>query len=226
MNDLLQIAIDGPASAGKSTVAKMVAHELGYIYCDTGAMYRAVTWAAIKRGIKLDDNLALEHMLSQIKISFAPSVKGQRVFVDQDEVTDDIRLPEIANNVSTVAAQLSVREALTKRQQEIAINGGIVMDGRDIGTTVLPDAQVKIFLVASVKERALRRFKENKAKGIKVNLETLEQEIAERDRKDSTRAVSPLVQAADAIKVDTTILSVEQVVAKIMKIIQKKAKNG
>lgn len=226
MNDLLQIAIDGPASAGKSTVAKMVAHELGYIYCDTGAMYRAVTWAAIKRGIKLDDNLALERMLSQIKISFAPSVKGQRVFVDQDEVTDDIRLPEIANNVSTVAAQLSVREALTKRQQEIAINGGIVMDGRDIGTTVLPDAQVKIFLVASVKERALRRFKENKAKGIKVNLETLEQEIAERDRKDSTRAVSPLVQAADAIKVDTTILSVEQVVAKIMKIIQKKAKNG
>ncbi|KRM96341.1 cytidylate kinase [Liquorilactobacillus aquaticus DSM 21051] len=224
MNDLLQIAIDGPASAGKSTVAKLVAHQLGYVYCDTGAMYRAVTWAALKRGVKLDDNLALEEMVAEIKISFTPSDEGQRVYVDQDEVTDDIRLPEIANNVSTVAAQLSVREALTKRQQEIAFKGGIVMDGRDIGTTVLPDAQVKIFLVASVKERALRRFKENKAKGIMADLEQLEQEIAERDRKDSTRAVSPLVQAADAVKVDTTMLSIEQVVAKIMGIIQKKSK--
>lgn len=224
MNDLLQIAIDGPASAGKSTVAKLVAHRLGYVYCDTGAMYRAVTWAALKRGVKLDDNLALEEMVAEIKISFTPSDEGQRVYVDQDEVTDDIRLPEIANNVSTVAAQLSVREALTKRQQEIAFKGGIVMDGRDIGTTVLPDAQVKIFLVASVKERALRRFKENKAKGIMADLEQLEQEIAERDRKDSTRAVSPLVQAADAVKVDTTMLSIEQVVAKIMGIIQKKSK--
>ncbi|WP_311406957.1 (d)CMP kinase [Liquorilactobacillus uvarum] len=226
MSDLLQIAIDGPASAGKSTVAKLVAHQLGYVYCDTGAMYRAVTWAAIRKNIRLDDNSALEKMVAEIKISFKPSADGQRVYVDQDEVTADIRLPKIANNVSTVAAQLSVREALTKRQQEIAFRGGIVMDGRDIGTTVLPDAQVKIFLVASVKERALRRFKENQAKGLEMNLEQLEQEIAERDRKDSTRAVSPLIQASDAVKVDTTMLSINQVVAKIMEIIQKKAKNS
>ncbi|KRL38418.1 (d)CMP kinase [Liquorilactobacillus uvarum] len=226
MSDLLQIAIDGPASAGKSTVAKLVAHQLGYVYCDTGAMYRAVTWAAIRKNIRLDDNSALEKMVAEIKISFKPSADGQRVYVDQDEVTADIRLPKIANNVSTVAAQLSVREALTKRQQEIAFRGGIVMDGRDIGTTVLPDAQVKIFLVASVKERALRRFKENQAKGLEMNLEQLEQEIAERDHKDSTRAVSPLIQASDAVKVDTTMLSIDQVVAKIMEIIQKKAKNS
>ncbi|KRL01227.1 (d)CMP kinase [Liquorilactobacillus capillatus] len=224
MDDLLQIAIDGPASAGKSTVAKLVAHQLGYVYCDTGAMYRAVTWAARKEGIKADDNAALEKMLKNLEISFKPAVDGQRVYVGHAEVTTAIRLPEIARSVSTIAAQVSVRKALTKRQQEIAANGGIVMDGRDIGTTVLPNANVKIFLVASVKERALRRYKENKAKGIVADLKQLEQEIAKRDYKDSTRAVSPLVQAVDAIKVDTTQLSIDEVVAKIMEIIQKKGK--
>ncbi|KRL08235.1 (d)CMP kinase [Liquorilactobacillus hordei] len=223
MGKLLQVAIDGPASAGKSTVAKLVAHKLNYIYCDTGAMYRAVTWAAIHDGIQLDDDESIEMILSNINIKFVPSTEGQRVFVNETEVTTEIRMPEISNNVSTVAAQVSVRKYLTDLQQKIARTGGIVMDGRDIGTTVLPSADVKIFMVASVKERALRRYKENIEKGIQTPLEILEREIEERDRKDSTRTISPLVKAVDAVQLDTTSLTIEQVVDKIMKIIEKKA---
>ncbi|AUJ29849.1 (d)CMP kinase [Liquorilactobacillus hordei] len=223
MGKLLQVAIDGPASAGKSTVAKLVAHKLNYIYCDTGAMYRAVTWAAIHDGIQLDDDESIEMILNNINIKFVPSIEGQRVFVNETEVTTEIRMPEISNNVSTVAAQVSVRKYLTDLQQKIARTGGIVMDGRDIGTTVLPSADVKIFMVASVKERALRRYKENIEKGIQTPLEILEREIEERDRKDSTRTISPLVKAVDAVQLDTTSLTIEQVVDKIMKIIEKKA---
>lgn len=223
MGKLLQVAIDGPASAGKSTVAKLVAHKLNYIYCDTGAMYRAVTWAAIHDGIQLDDDESIEMILSNINIKFVPSTEGQRVFVNETEVTTEIRMPEISNNVSTVAAQVSVRKYLTDLQQKIARTGGIVMDGRDIGTTVLPSADVKIFMVASVKERALRRYKENIEKGIQTPLEILEREIEERDCKDSTRTISPLVKAVDAVQLDTTSLTIEQVVDKIMKIIEKKA---
>lgn len=221
MKSNLQVAIDGPASAGKSTVAKKVAHLLDYVYCDTGAMYRAVTWAALQQKVPLDNDAALKELLTNLKIVFKPADDGQKVFVDGEDVTAAIRMPEISKNVSLVAAQISVREALTKKQQELALDGGIVMDGRDIGTTVLPDAEVKIFLVASVKERALRRFCEDQAKGIKVDLSELEKEIALRDKKDSTRLISPLVQAKDAIKVDTTSLTIEQVVAKIMEIIKK-----
>ncbi|KRN30069.1 (d)CMP kinase [Liquorilactobacillus mali] len=223
MGKLLQVAIDGPASAGKSTVAKLVAHKLNYIYCDTGAMYRAVTWAAIHDGVQLDDEESLGAILDNINIKFVPSADGQRVFVNEKEVTEEIRMPEISNNVSTVAAQVSVRKYLTDLQQKIARDGGIVMDGRDIGTTVLPNAEVKIFMVASVKERALRRYKENIEKGIQTPLEILEREIEERDRKDSTRIISPLVKADDAVQLDTTSLTIEQVVDKIMKIIGKKA---
>lgn len=223
MGKLLQVAIDGPASAGKSTVAKLVAHKLNYIYCDTGAMYRAVTWAAIHDGIRLDDEKSLRVLLHSINIRFIPSATGQRVFVNEKEVTEEIRMPEISNNVSTVAAQVPVRKSLTDLQQEIANAGGIVMDGRDIGTTVLPDAEIKIFMVASVRERALRRYKENIEKGIQTPLEVLEQEIEERDRKDSTRTISPLSKAADAVQLDTTNLTIEQVVNKIMEIIEKKA---
>ncbi|KRL04342.1 (d)CMP kinase [Liquorilactobacillus oeni] len=218
----LKIAIDGPASAGKSTVAKLVAHKLKYIYCDTGAMYRAVTWLAIQQNVALNDDLALAEMLKTIEIKFVPSKNGQLVFVNGNDVTKEIRMPDITNNVSTVAAQVSVRTKLTQQQQEIAVNGGIVMDGRDIGTTVLPDAEIKIFLVASVKERALRRFKENQIKKIATPLRELEREIEERDRKDSTRVVSPLVQAEDATKVDTTSLNIEEVVSKIMEIVENK----
>ena len=217
----LQIAIDGPASAGKSTVAKRVAKKLGYVYCDTGAMYRATTYAAKKNHVAYDDDQGLKEMLEKTEIRFVPAEPEQKVFVNETEVTKTIRLPEIANNVSTVSAQKSVRADLTERQRMIAEQGGIVMDGRDIGTTVLPNAEVKIFLVASVHERAVRRFKENVEKGIDTPLDVLEKEIEERDYKDSHRKISPLTQAKDAVLVDTTSLSIEEVVAKIMEIIEK-----
>lgn len=217
----LQIAIDGPASAGKSTVAKLVAKKLGYVYCDTGAMYRATTYAAKENNVAYDDDQALKEMLEKTEIKFVPAEPEQKVFVNETEVTKTIRLSEIANNVSTVSAQKSVREILTKRQRMIAEQGGIVMDGRDIGTTVLPNAEVKIFLVASVHERAVRRFKENVEKGIDTPLDVLEKEIEERDYKDSHREISPLTQAKDAVLVDTTSLSIDEVVAKIMEIIEK-----
>lgn len=218
----IQIAIDGPASAGKSTVAKIVAKKLHYIYCDTGAMYRTVTYAALKNKVTLDDDQALKALLSKIEIKFVPAEPEQRVFLNDEEVTSIIRTPEITNNVSVVSAQPSVRADLTKRQQKIAAQGGIVMDGRDIGTTVLPSAEVKIFLVASVHERAVRRFKENQEKGINTPLDVLEKEIEERDYKDSHREISPLTQAHDAIEVDTTSLNIDQVVEKILEIINQK----
>ena len=218
----IQVAIDGPASAGKSTVAKIVAKKLHFIYCDTGAMYRSVTFAALKNHVKLDDDQALKELLKTIEIRFVPAEPEQRVFVNDEEVTQAIRTPEITNNVSLVSAQPSVRAELTKRQQEIAEAGGIVMDGRDIGTTVLPNAEVKIFLVASVHERAVRRFKENQTKGIDTPLDVLEKEIEERDYKDSHREISPLTQAKDAVLVDTTSLTIDQVVDRILEIIAQK----
>ena len=218
----IQVAIDGPASAGKSTVAKIVAKKLHFIYCDTGAMYRSVTFAALKNHVKLDDDQALKELLKTIEIRFVPAEPEQRVFVNDEEVTQAIRTPEITNNVSLVSAQPSVRAELTKRQQEIAEVGGIVMDGRDIGTTVLPNAEVKIFLVASVHERAVRRFKENQTKGIDTPLDVLEKEIEERDYKDSHREISPLTQAKDAVLVDTTSLTIDQVVDQILEIINQK----
>lgn len=224
MTKNIQIAIDGPASAGKSTIAKLIAKKLNFIYCDTGAMYRATTYYALKNGVQLDDDQALAKMMENMKISFAPGDPEQKVYVNGEDVTEVIRTPKIARNVSLVAAQPSVRKILTEQQREIAEKGGIVMDGRDIGTTVLPHAQVKIFLVASVHERAVRRYKENVAKGIPSDLKQLEKDIAARDKKDSTRKVSPLTKAEDAIEVDTTSLNIDQVVEKVMKIIKKESK--
>lgn len=218
----IQVAIDGPASAGKSTVAKLVAKRFNYVYCDTGAMYRVVTLAALREGLSMDDTDQIVCLAQQIKISFQPGDPEQRVFLDGDEVTQDIRQGQIDNNVSAVAAIPAVRMEMTRQQREIAQNGGIVMDGRDIGTTVLPNAPVKIFMVATAYERARRRYVENKAKGIATaSLEELQKEIELRDKKDSTRAVSPLTQAPDATRLDTTNLTIDQVVDEISKIIKK-----
>ena len=222
MEKTIKIAIDGPASAGKSTVAKIVAKELGCIYCDTGAMYRALTYQAIQNKTAVTDEKQLVQLLKEMVISFEPNKGDQKVFVNGEEVTDAIRLSDVTNAVSAVSAHGEVRKELVKRQQEIADRGGVVMDGRDIGTAVLPTAEVKIFLVASVEERAERRYKENLSKGIPTSLEVLKQEIAERDYKDSHREVSPLIQAEDAVRLDTTSLSIEQVVEKIREIIQTK----
>ena len=223
MTKELQVAIDGPASAGKSTVAKLVAKRFGYVYCDTGAMYRAVTVAALKNGVAVDDRSAVARLVKSVKLTFEPGDPDQRVFLNGDEVTWAIRQPEVASNVSAIAAIPEVRTAMTDQQREIAAAGGIVMDGRDIGTTVLPNAPVKIFMVASAHERARRRYLENKKKGIATtSLADLQRAIELRDKKDSTRKVSPLVQAKDAIRLDTTDLTIDQVVDKISEIIEKK----
>ncbi|MGJ3768203.1 (d)CMP kinase [Limosilactobacillus mucosae] len=218
----LQVAIDGPASSGKSTVAKIIAKRFGYVYCDTGAMYRSVTWAALENGIDVSDTKQVIDLARRIKITFEPGQPDQRVFVDGHEVTKDIRTEKIAANVSAVAAIPEVRAQMVEQQRQIAQAGGIVMDGRDIGTTVLPDAQVKIFLVASAHERARRRYEENLQKGLATqSLDELEAAIKLRDQKDSTRKVSPLTQAKDAILIDTTSLTIDQVVDEISALIKK-----
>lgn len=218
----LQVAIDGPASSGKSTVSKIIAKRFGYVYCDTGAMYRSVTWAALENGIDVSDTKQVIDLARRIKITFEPGQPDQRVFVDGHEVTKDIRTEKIAANVSAVAAIPEVRAQMVEQQRQIAQAGGIVMDGRDIGTTVLPDAQVKIFLVASAHERARRRYEENLQKGLATqSLDELEAAIKLRDQKDSTRKVSPLTQAKDAILIDTTSLTIDQVVDEISALIKK-----
>lgn len=222
----LQVAIDGPASSGKSTVAKIIAKRFGYVYCDTGAMYRSVTWAALENGIDVSDTKQVIDLARRIKITFEPGQPDQRVFVDGHEVTKDIRTEKIAANVSAVAAIPEVRAQMVEQQRQIAQAGGIVMDGRDIGTTVLPDAQVKVFLVASAHERARRRYEENLQKGLATqSLDELEAAIKLRDQKDSTRKVSPLTQAKDAILIDTTSLTIDQVVDEISAPIKKNQDN-
>ncbi|HEM6511912.1 TPA: (d)CMP kinase [Streptococcus suis] len=217
----IQIAIDGPASSGKSTVAKIIAKNFGYTYLDTGAMYRSATYLALTNGIEVTDQNRIVALLAQYPVRFGRDENGQQlVFVGDEDVTLPIRDNQVTNNVSAVAALPLVREELVRLQQEIAQAGGIVMDGRDIGTVVLPQAELKIFLIASVEERALRRFKENTERGIETDLESLKQEIAARDYKDSHREVSPLKAADDAITFDTTGVSIEGVV----KFISEKAK--
>lgn len=215
----ISIAIDGPASSGKSTVAKILAKKLKYVYCDTGAMYRALTYLALEKNIDFENEKALVELCLAHTISFEQTEKEQLVFVDGVEVTEAIRQPNVTNAVSIVAKHAAVREKMVEMQQEIGQAGGVVMDGRDIGTAVLPDAEVKIFLVASVRERAERRYKENQEKGIATDFETLKKEIEHRDYLDSTREVSPLKQAVDAVKIDTTGMSIDEVVRAIEEII-------
>lgn len=218
----MQIAIDGPAGSGKSTIAKLVATKLGFIYCDTGAMYRTATVMAKQKGIGYGDEAGIMAALRDLDITFKPSAEGQLVFMDGQDVTLAIRQEETTNNVSQVSALPKVRQEMVRRQREIAANNDIVMDGRDIGTTVLPGAEVKIFMVASVATRAQRRHKENVEKGIMTPVATLEEEIAERDRKDSTRAVSPLRKAADAVEIDSSNMTIDQEVQTIIELVNKK----
>ncbi|MDG6136656.1 (d)CMP kinase [Lactococcus petauri] len=205
----LQIAVDGPASSGKSTVAKIVAQNLGIIYLDTGAMYRAATLVALQN--KTEDPQKIIDVIKKKPIFFKNTADGQLVFLGTEDITKIIRTNEVTQNVSKISALAPVREFLVAEQQRIADEGGIIMDGRDIGTVVLPHADLKIFLVASVDERAERRYKENLQKNIPTDLEKLKVEIAERDRKDTTRAVSPLKQAEDAILLDSTGKTIDQV---------------
>jgi cytidylate kinase len=207
----IQIAVDGPASSGKSTVAKIVARDLDLIYLDTGAMYRVATLVAMQE--QTQDPQVIINFIEENPISFANGPKGQEVFLGERNVTDVIRTNEVTNAVSKISAMPEIRSFLVAEQQRIAKEGGIIMDGRDIGTVVLPNAELKIFLVASVEERAERRYKENRSKGIPTDLERLKSEIAARDHKDSTRKVSPLKQAEDAVLLDSTGKSIADVVA-------------
>jgi CMP/dCMP kinase len=218
----ISIAIDGPAAAGKSTVAKIVAEKLSYIYIDTGAMYRALTYKAIAKRINLEDENTLLNTLLETKLELFPSPNGQLVFLDQQDVTETIRSAEVTNSVSIVAKHKKVREEMVRRQQSFAANGGVVMDGRDIGTHVLPNAEVKVFLLASVEERAIRRHTENVQKGFPSNLEQLKEEIARRDKIDSERDYAPLKKAEDAIELDTTSLTIPEVVENIMTLVHER----
>ncbi|MBS3948891.1 MAG: (d)CMP kinase [Dethiobacter sp.] len=212
------IAIDGPAGAGKSTVARTVAQRLGLTYLDTGAMYRAITLAALRQDVDLLDagELAILASRSGLEIRNNGGTDNQNmVFLDGDDVTEDIRLPEVSRNVSFVARCPDVREVLVDRQRQIGKRGGVVMDGRDIGTNVMPEAEYKFFLTASLAERARRRQTELAAKGENMSLPQMMNELAARDRIDSERECSPLCPAHDAIHIDTTELTIEQVVQKI-----------
>jgi len=214
----IQIALDGPAGAGKSTIAKQLAARLDYVYIDTGAMYRAVTLAALEQSLDLNNGVVLGELMKSLDIRLTPGENGQRVFIGDREVTDAIRSIEITNNVSFVARQKEVRAALVTAQRKLAEQGGIVMDGRDIGTVVLPEAELKVFLTATVEERAARRHRENIARGMDSDITILQEEIALRDKRDSEREVSPLRQADDALYLDTTEMTIDDVVVRLMEL--------
>ena len=216
------IAIDGPAGAGKSTIAKKIAKELGFVYVDTGAMYRAMALYFLRSNISNEDEQAISRASENVEITIQYENGEQQVFLNGENVSGEIRKEEVGNMASKTSGYGQVRKKLVELQQQLAKKADVVMDGRDIGTAVLPNAEVKIFLVASVSERAERRFKENQEKGIPTDLETLTKEIQERDHYDSTRDVSPLKQAEDAVRIDTTGKSIPEVVAAIKAVVLKK----
>lgn len=214
----MNIAIDGPAGAGKSTVAKLVAKQLGYLYIDTGSMYRALAWAAFAHQVPIDDEKAVYELLMKNRITLQRDGETQRIFWNDQDITDSIRTPQVSQYASVVASYALVRQQMLVLQREMAKGGNVVMDGRDIGTHVLPEADVKIFLTASIRKRAERRLQELLQKGHQTDLASLEAEIAERDKRDMEREVAPLRQAEDAVLIDTSELTIPQVVDEILQI--------
>ncbi len=218
-----RLAIDGPVSAGKSTIARLVASRLDFTYIDTGAMYRAFAWAAQGRGFTAAQPEEAVKLLGQLAIQLVPRHEGgNQVLVDGVDITDEIRTPELGQLASQLSEIPAVRERMVALQQEMAREGGVVMEGRDIQTVVLPDAEVKIFLVAPPEERARRRCLELKQRGLACDLSSVLAELRERDLRDSTRAHSPLKAAPDAVTVDTGGLTIEQVVSRVLAVVREK----
>ncbi len=227
----LTIAIDGPVGSGKSSVARRVAELLGYTYLDSGAMYRALAWKALERGVPLDDEKRLETLARETRIDLAPppavdAAAGfkNRVSVDGRDVTAAIRSPEVSQAASRLATLPRVRAVLVAAQQRAGASGGVVTEGRDIGTVVFPNAELKIFLDASPEVRAERRWKEHEEKGDILTLERVAEEVRQRDRRDRERAVSPLVRAADAVLVDNTAMGIEETARAIVLLAREREK--
>ena len=210
MPEKIRIAIDGPAASGKSTTARLLAKKLGYLYIDTGAMYRAATLSVLRAGIDIHDEQAVVEHVKKIKISLKIIDGVQRTFLNGENVSGLIRTPEINQVISVISSYPGVRQVLIEQQRQLAREGGVVMDGRDIGTVVLPDAELKVFLVASLEERARRRQLDMERQGIQMDLEEIKKEIARRDELDSSRSAAPLKKAADARQLDTTHLTIKQ----------------
>lgn len=225
MDTRIQIAIDGPVGSGKSTVARLVARRLGYTYIDTGAMYRALALKAARRGVSWDDAEGMAAVAQESEIALKPSTeegKTSLVFIDGEDVSQEIRQTEMGQGASKIGAIPGVRRNLVRLQRAIAARGGVVMEGRDIGTVVLSNAECKIFLSGSVEERAKRRFLELQKKGESPVFEEVVEEVKARDHADTTRAESPLKKADDSVEVDTTDMSIEEVVDRIATIARKR----
>ena len=216
------VAIDGPVGAGKSTVARGVAQRLRFRYVDTGAMYRSVAWAVLQRGVSLSDERAVTALARSVRIDFVTDPLGQRVLVDGVDVTEAIRTPQVSDGASIVSVYPGVREAMVTIQRRMGVDGGVVMEGRDIGTVVFPDAEIKVFLDASLDERARRRFEELKARGAGVDLESVRKAEEERDRRDRTRNHSPLRAAPDAVVIDSAGIPADEVVARIVQLVRRR----
>lgn len=215
----ISIAIDGPAAAGKSTIAKLVAKNLNYTYIDTGAMYRCVAYFAFINQVDFDDEEKVCALLDHIEIEMLPD---GTIHLNKEDVTSSIRQNEISMGASKVSAYQKVREFLVKQQRKMAEGGGVILDGRDIGTVVLKDAELKIYQIASIECRALRRHKENIEKGIASSLEAIKGEIAQRDYQDMNRKISPLKKADDAVEIDTSDMTLDEVVAHVMDLVEER----
>lgn len=216
----MKIAIDGPAGAGKSTLAKELSRKLGFIYIDTGAMYRSLTWKALQNSIDLEDAEALFELARNTRIHFQSDSDKQKVICDNVDITEEIRSPQVSGAVSRVASYPDVRKIMVEQQQEMGRSVSVVMDGRDIGECVLPDAEYKFFLTANREERARRRTEELKSQGYNVIPELIEKDILQRDKDDAAREIGALKILDDSIVIDTTNLTIEQVLQKILSIIQ------
>ena len=218
----IAIAIDGPAGAGKSSISKVVANELGYLYIDTGAMYRGVTWAVLDSHVDVNDQKEVEALLPSLDLTLEPTASACKVFVKGQDVTNLIRQQQINENVSTIASYKGVREYLVERQQAMAAIGGVILDGRDIGSVVLPDAELKIYLTASVDARAKRRWLEVQGTSNEQPLEDIKKNVESRDEMDKNRDESPLVCVEDAIVVDSSNMTFDETVKHILHLVQER----